>query len=101
MYQLVISDLASKDLEHIFQYSIETFGERKTLEYLENLHLKLEQLEKMPGIGHIHISLDTEIRIMNYESHNVLYKINENDLDIEILRIVHQKINLNNLFKGQ
>lgn len=101
MYQLIISDLASIDLEQIFQYSIETFGENKALEYLENFHIKFEKLEKMPGIGHFHSSLIQNVRVMNFESHNVLYKINEHKMVIEILRIVHQKINLDTLFNDE
>lgn len=68
------------------------------MEYLENLHLKFEKLEKMPGIGHFHSSLIRDVRVVNFESHNVLYKVNENEMVIEILRIVHQKINLDKLF---
>lgn len=67
--KIEVSKKALSDLEDLFQYSIETFGNRKTEQYLQSIYKKISSLERMPGTGHIHKSLPDYLRVINIESH--------------------------------
>ncbi|WP_272660241.1 type II toxin-antitoxin system RelE/ParE family toxin, partial [Providencia sp. PROV112] len=49
MYKL--SNLAAKDFEGIFEYTLVNFGVRKADEYTKNLHDVLEVISSNPLIG--------------------------------------------------
>jgi toxin ParE1/3/4 len=96
--EIEISDDAYFDIEGILQISIETFGIIKAEEYSEKIFNKIILLSESPGIGHNHKYLPTNLRVTNLERHIIIYHFSEEEEQIKILRIVHQKINLGDLF---
>lgn len=92
-----IADLAYGDIEQLFQYSIETFGEARTLQYLDTLFAKIDRLTKMSEIGRLLKPNESAMRIINVEKHVVIYQVNEGNDEVVVLRIVHQKINMDDL----
>ncbi len=93
--EIIIGDLALIDIRDVFQYGIETFGLRKTEEYLARMHMKIEELSKWPDKGHYHPLINKDLRVYNVGKHLIIYKHFEEKSQIIILRIVHQKVNLN------
>jgi toxin ParE1/3/4 len=95
---LIITNEAILDIESILQYSIETFGESKTKEYLDTLYAKIYTIASMPGIGHRHKYLKEDLRVYNIEKHLVIYQIHEEKQEVVILRILHKNSDLTSLF---
>lgn len=93
--KLTISELAFEDLESIFQYTFETFGIKKAIDYKENLFSNIQKLSQMPTMGHKHKNLSEEMRVFNVEYHSIIYNFTETHL--QIIRIVHQRRNMEEL----
>lgn len=86
----VLSSNAKRSLQEIKSYSLERFGERVTLAYLEKLHGKMRHLAENPASGK---SRD-EIRPGYYScfegSHTIYYKIHADS--IAIIDVLHQSM---------
>jgi plasmid stabilization system protein ParE len=46
----------------------------------------------MPSIGHTRNDLPTETLSYNFESHTIIYQINEENKLVQILRILHSRM---------
>lgn len=53
IYKLIITDLAYADIEDIFQFGIETFGELVTEKFIDKLNDKIIAIKEMPGRGRL------------------------------------------------
>jgi toxin ParE1/3/4 len=100
MLEIVISDLALLDIDYMLQFSIETFGDIQTKKYLKLIYEKISQLSAHPEIGHQHKLLSNALRIINVEKHVILYQVLEQEKVIQIIRIVHQKVNISDVFES-
>lgn len=96
-YSSNISDEALVDIEYIFQFGIETFGLIQTQNYLKDLYLAVDKIAQMPTRGHNHSQLPSQFLVYNLDSHMLIYIINESQKSIEILRIVHKKVDLSGI----
>ncbi|MCP9767167.1 type II toxin-antitoxin system RelE/ParE family toxin [Lacihabitans sp. LS3-19] len=92
---ITISELAFEDLESIFQYTFETLGIKKAIDFKENLYNNIQKLSQMTTMGHKHKNLSEELRIYNFEYHSIIYDFTETHL--QIIRIVNQRRNIEDL----
>ncbi|EMG6525500.1 MULTISPECIES: type II toxin-antitoxin system RelE/ParE family toxin [Providencia] len=88
MYKL--SNLAAKDFEGIFEYTLINFGVRKADEYTKSLHCVLEMLSSNPLIGLECAEISVEIRRYNHSKHVIFYRHRTND--IFVIRVLHQQM---------
>lgn len=96
-YNLVFSNLAFEDISEIQTYTELTFGSTQKSLYEGKLQNGFAQLSKHPEIGHIHKLLPKNLRVFIIEKHIIIYQISEEDSLLQIVRIVHQKVNLSEI----
>lgn len=83
----VLSSEADKDLEDIFDYSVETFSIDHAVKYLNELEEVFTSLVHNPEIGRGRNEIKEGLRSIPKSSHVVFYHVN---LDhIRIVRVLH------------
>lgn len=95
-YVLHFSFEAIDDLKDIFQYSEETFGYSTTIKYRKILNTGIQQIIKMPTIGHRKFKAKNDVLAFNIGSHVVFYHFFEALNEVRIIRVLHSRMN----FKG-
>ena len=94
-----LSALAKKDLNAIFKYTIQNWGELQAKEYAQKISDGFDLLSKQPTIGKSRNDLYPEALCFPIGSHMVFYAINKNlDTSIEIARILHKRMDFASLF---
>ena len=64
---------AEADLEAIWNYSEQNWSADKADTYLNGLISQFEQLVKTPNMGRAYPVINTDLRILNIQSHLILY----------------------------
>jgi plasmid stabilization system protein ParE len=95
-YRLRFSINAFKDIIEIQTYTEMTFGVNQREIYQLKIDTAIKKLLIMPSIGRF---FSEKIWIYNVEKHCIMYTFSEEKKIVEILRIVHQKMNLDNLIQ--
>jgi toxin ParE1/3/4 len=98
MYRLTYSNDSQEDIKSLLQFTIETFGENQASIYFDKLEKCLDKITLMPSIGHTRNDLPTETLAYNFESHTIIYQIQENKSQVQILRILHSKMDFDVMF---
>lgn len=88
MYKL--SNLAAKDFEGIFEYTLVNFGVSKADEYTKSLQCALEMLSSNPLIGLKCAEISEGIRRYNHSKHVIFYR--QRTKDIFVIRVLHQQM---------
>lgn len=88
MYKL--SNLAAKDFEGIFEYTLINFGVRKADEYTSSLHDILEIIGSNPLLGSECTEVSAGVRRHNHFKHVIFYRCRADD--IFVIRILHQQM---------
>ena len=97
MTSYIISPLASRDLDDIFDYFAEfsvDAGER----FVDDFNQKCRNLVSFPNIGRVYTEVDTSLRGIPLSGYIIFYRVNENL--IEIVRVVSGYRDLASLFRG-
>jgi toxin ParE1/3/4 len=92
VYSIIISFEADQDLFDILDYTEETFGESQRLVYFSQFKTAFERLAKMPSIGHSRSDIPLDTLALSVEQHTVIYEVIEHDKLVQILRILHSKM---------
>ncbi len=95
MTSYIISPLASRDLDDIFDYFAEfsvDAGER----FVDDFNKKCRNLAAFPHIGRVYIEMEPSLRGIPLSGYVILYRVNENS--IEIVRVVSGYRDLDSLF---
>ena len=79
---------ADKDLEDIYIYTIQTFGEQQAIIYLETIEAVLSEICTNPEIGRVRTEVRAELRSISCLSHIIFYRILTDR--IRVLRVLHQ-----------
>lgn len=87
--KLRLSDPARQDLEDIYAFSLDRFGEAQALRYFDRLISQLEQLVQFPRSGRHSRLLSAQTRMLKMQSHFAAYQIRDDE--ILILRILHER----------
>lgn len=85
LYEL--SQEADKDLEDIFDYTVEKFGLDQAVLYVSSFENTFEALCNNPKLGRERTEIREELRSVVKESHVVFYRILKSK--IRIVRILH------------
>jgi toxin ParE1/3/4 len=85
---IYFSEEAESDWNHIFAYSIVTWGDDVAWRYMTSLNKSVNIILSNPEIGKVY---KNDIRILPSNKHRIYYKIS--DYTIYIIRILHENMN--------
>jgi len=89
-----ISKEASKDLEEIWLYTVETWSHDQADRYYNLLMDEIEYLTVNPKSGKDYNHLRKGYFSSRVKSHFIFYKINVKANELEIVRILHQQMDI-------
>ncbi|MBZ4192602.1 type II toxin-antitoxin system RelE/ParE family toxin [Niabella beijingensis] len=89
-----ISNEASKDLENIWLYAFETWPVEQADRYYNLLLDEIEYIAENPYSGKDYSALREDYLRTRVKSHFIFYKINTGEKRIEIIRILHQQMDI-------
>jgi plasmid stabilization system protein ParE len=89
-YTLRLSRQAERDLEHILQYTYETYGERQQQSYADALHEALETITGNPSLGHRRPDLSERHLAFRVEHHFVVYTVSGQTVNVS--RILYERM---------
>ncbi len=82
---------AERDLQEIYAYSFDKFGEEKADAYLLGLDEKLHLLASRPELGRHIDHVRASYHRFEYVSHSVFYRRIQDG--IQVVRVLHQRMN--------
>jgi toxin ParE1/3/4 len=91
-----ISKEASNDLEKIWLYTIETWSAEQADRYLNLIFDEIEYLCQKANSGSDFSHVRKDYLRSRVKSHFIFYKINEKQSELEIIRILHQQMDIEN-----
>lgn len=89
-----ISNEAEKDLENIWLYTFEIWSLEQADYYFNLLINEIEYLAENPKIGEDFNFIRKSYFRTRVKSHFIFYKINLKNNEIEIIRILHQQMDI-------
>ena len=97
MDQYILSKKTQEDIDDIYDFGADKFGEDQALEYLIGLRTNFEFLLKNPHIGKKRNETKEELFSSPYVSHIVFYGVFNNH--IRIVRVLHGSRDYKNFLK--
>jgi len=91
-----ISSEAQTDLENIWLYTFENWSIQQADRYLQLLFDEIEYLAANPDSGRDCSNIRKDYRSSKVKSHIIFYRQQTNKADIEIIRILHQRMDFEN-----
>lgn len=89
-----LSNLASIDLENIWLYTLENWSTEQADRYLNLIFDEIEYLCLKPDSGYELDQIRKGYFRSKVKSHLIFYKINNKQSKIEIIRILHQMMDI-------
>lgn len=89
-----ISTEAANDLETIWFYTLKKWSKEQADRYFQLLMDEIENLAKNPTLGKDYSEVRKGYFGSRVKSHFIFYKINKQKEKIEIIRILHQRMNI-------
>ncbi|MFH6944907.1 type II toxin-antitoxin system RelE/ParE family toxin [Flavobacterium sp. FlaQc-50] len=99
MMNYEISNLATKDLENIWLYTAENWSIEQADRYLNLLFEEIEYLCLKPNSGADFGAIRKDYFRSKVKSHLIFYKINIKENQLEIIRILHEMMDVENHIK--
>lgn len=78
---------ALTDLEDIYQYSYQAFGENRAIQYTVDLDNSFQSLTENPHLGVSRNDISAGLRALLVQSHYVFYRVTNNQ--IVVVRVLH------------
>ncbi|MDT0646038.1 type II toxin-antitoxin system RelE/ParE family toxin [Zunongwangia sp. F260] len=97
MDQYILSQKSHEDIDDIYDFGADKFGEDQALEYLIGLRTHFEFLLKNPHIGKKRDEIKEGLFSFPYVSHIVFYRVFNNH--IRIVRVLHGSRDLKKFLK--
>lgn len=91
-----ISNEAQNDLENIWLYTFETWSIEQANRYYNLIIDEIEYLAENPNSGKDYSQVRKGYLRSKVKSHFIFYKINRRENEIEIIRILHQQMDIEN-----
>lgn len=85
---------ALNDLEHIWLYTLETWSVDQADRYFDLIMTEIEFLTENPLYGKDYNHVRKGYLSSRVKSHFIFYKINQVENEIEIIRILHQRMDI-------
>lgn len=95
MAKYFLSAKAVEDLSRIWDYTYEVWSENQADRYYELLIDAFVEISENRDIGKRYDEIDNGVLGFRAGKHIVFYRVTESD-EIEVLRILHQKMDLKN-----
>ena len=89
-----ISQEASRDIENIWLYTIEKWSIEQADRYFNLIMDEIEYLAEDPKSGKDYSKVRIGYFRSRIKSHFIFYKINRKNEEIEIIRILHQRMDI-------
>ncbi|MFP3599553.1 type II toxin-antitoxin system RelE/ParE family toxin [Chryseobacterium sp. SIMBA_029] len=89
-----ITKEALNDLEKIWLYTFETWSLKQADHYFDLLMNEIEYLSENPKSGKNYSEIRKGYFRSRVKSHFIFYRINSKNEDIEIIRILHQQMDI-------
>jgi len=96
MANLLFSPKARTDLELIWRYSADNWGELSAETYLRTIFNAAEQIQKYPNLGRMRNDVRIGYRSVIVGSHVIFYKLIKNR--VNIIRVLHQRVDIAAIF---
>lgn len=93
MLKINLSLLAEEDLEKIWYYSFNNWGEKKAKKYLSQVEKAFLKISENPHIGIDRNKTKEDFYSIRCNKHIIFYKFTSEE--IRIHRILHEKMDLN------
>src|SRR5690606_30334849 len=87
-----ISRQALKDLEDIWLYTVENWSIEQADRYLNLIFDEIEYLVSNPQSGKDYHNVRSFYRASKVKSHIIFYKLEGEESEIEIIRILHERM---------
>lgn len=84
---------AVEDIAAIWEFTYDTWSERQAYKYHEMLTSCFQEIPEHPDLGKKYPEIDTSVMGFRVGKHIIFYRMVPSS-DIEILRILHQRIDL-------
>ena len=91
-----LSRKAEEDLEEIWLYTLETWSKEQADRYLSLIFDEIEFLTANPKTGQDFDHIRKNYRYSKVKSHLIFYKHKKSEDVIEVIRILHERMNLEN-----
>jgi toxin ParE1/3/4 len=91
-YSLALASEAEDDLEDIFSYTLQTWGEQQLADYAGVIERALEAIASNPFLGHSRADLTPGYRCFIAGRHLIIYRIEEET--IYVLRVLHERMDI-------
>jgi toxin ParE1/3/4 len=98
MAKFFLTKKAVADLSDIWDYTYETWSERQADKYYELLMAACRDISERPEKGKQYVEIAKEILGFRIGKHILFYRI-INPYEIEVVRILHEKMDLKNQIK--
>ncbi len=89
-----ISKLASRDIEEIWLYTYKNWSVEQADRYYNLIIDEIEYLAEHPYAGKDYGEIRRGYRGSIIKSHLIFYKINQKVSEIEVIRVLHQNMNI-------
>lgn len=94
-----ISQLASHDIENIWLYTLANWSVEQADRYFSLVMDEIEYIAKHPESGKDYSEVREGYFRSRIQSHFIFYKINKMKNEVEIIRILHQRMDIESLLK--
>ena len=88
-----LTPAAKSDLLEIWNYTVETWGEKQAEKYLQDIEVKLEKLAANPELGKRRSEISPGYYSFPGEKHIIFYLQSGNYIDI--IGILHRRMDIN------
>lgn len=93
-YKLVLSHRAKNDIKDIYAYTLQTYGKKQAIKYLDKIESAFNMLRANPEIGRERPDIKAGYHSLTTEKHVCFYKITESG--IYILGLLHGRMDVLN-----
>ena len=94
-----ISEKANEDIEEIWLYTAETWSVQQADRYYNMILDEIEYIAEHPLCGRDYSDVRERYRCLKVKSHLIFYKHVANEKFVEIIRILHQKMDIEERLK--
>src|SRR5690606_1327253 len=91
-----ISNEAKSDIEKIWLYTLENWSFEQAERYFDLMMDEIEYIAENPNSGENFSNLRKGYLRTRMKSHFIFYKINLKQNEVEIIRILHQRMDIEN-----
>lgn len=91
-----LSVKAAEDVETIWLYTVEKWSLEQADRYVNLILDEIEYLAENPQTGSDFSDVRKNYRCAKVKSHLVFYRQSDDNMDIEIIRVLHQRMDIEN-----